>query len=72
MKDAEILTYVKASAAVLGIRLDDDGAQRVAGHLKRTAALARDLEQAALAVTDEPAALYRLARPDGDVAHEGA
>lgn len=53
MSEAETLAYVKASAAVLGIPLDDARAQRVAGHLERTAAMAALLEQVPLAPENE-------------------
>jgi len=58
MKDGGILAYVRASAGLLDIPLDEGRARRVAGHLARTAAMAALLEDAALGVEDEPAALY--------------
>ena len=63
MKDEEMLDYVNAGAALMGLPLDAARARRVAEHLQRTAALAGLLEQAALVVSDEPAEVYRLARP---------
>lgn len=72
MTDAQILTYVKASAVVQGLLLDDARAQRVAGHLARTAQLAQLLEDAPLEDDEELAEIYRpLAFPlmrDGEAA----
>ena len=56
--DLAMISYVKAAAAVLALPLDEAQAQRVAAHLARTAALARQLEQAPLAPADEPAQVY--------------
>ena len=56
--DAQVLAYVKAAAAVLALPLDDERAQRVAMHLARTAAMARELEGFALEAGEEPAELY--------------
>jgi len=61
MNDDEILSYVKAAAAVLDLPLDEARALRVAAHLARTAELARLLESAALGLEDEPAGTYRAA-----------
>jgi hypothetical protein len=58
MSDAQILNYVKASAAALGFELDDARLERVATHLARTAALAKSLESLPLDVADEPAEIY--------------
>ncbi|MBI5908138.1 MAG: DUF4089 domain-containing protein [Burkholderiales bacterium] len=58
MTDIEVLNYVKASAAALGLSLDEARAQRVAMHLARTATLAQQLETLSLAVSDEPAEIY--------------
>ncbi|MGE0331903.1 MAG: DUF4089 domain-containing protein [Ramlibacter sp.] len=58
MNDEQILTYVKASAAAMGIPLDAARAQRVAGHLERTAALAALLERVPLAPEDELAEIF--------------
>lgn len=63
MDEADVLGYVNAAAAVLQLPLSPARAQRVAEHLNRTVAMARLLEQAALLVDDEPAEIYRLARP---------
>jgi hypothetical protein len=59
MTDAEVLAYVKASAALQGLPLDDAHAQAVALHLARTAQLAQLLDDAALAPDDELAEIYR-------------
>lgn len=67
MKDEELLAYVKASAALQGLQLDEARARRVAQQLSRTAALAQLLETAPLAPEHEPAELYRPADfPDTD------
>lgn len=58
MTDEEVLAYVKAAAPAVGLTLDDAQAARVAMHLARTAAFARQLDAAGLAETDEPAELY--------------
>jgi hypothetical protein len=58
MTEAEVLGYVQASAAALGLPLDAARARRVAGHLQRTAAMAQLLEQFPLAVDDELAEIY--------------
>jgi hypothetical protein len=62
MNDGDMLDYVKASAALMGLPLDAARAQRVAEHLQRTSALAALLEEAGLVVSDEPAEVYRLPR----------
>lgn len=69
MTEAEVLAYVQASAAALGLTLDEARAQRVAGHLQRTAAMARLLEQFPLAAEDELAEIYC---PRPPAAGEGA
>jgi Protein of unknown function (DUF4089) len=58
MNETQTLAYVQASAAALGVPLDAARAQRVAGHLQRTAALAQLLEQFPLAPEDELAEIY--------------
>jgi Protein of unknown function (DUF4089) len=58
MNDVEVLSYVKTSAQLLGLSLDEARAQRVAGHLARTAALAQLLDARPMEVGDEPAELY--------------
>ena len=59
MNETQILAYVKASAAAQGLVLDVERAQRVAGHLARTAHLAQLLEGFPLSVEVEPAELYQ-------------
>ncbi len=59
--DATILAYVKASAALLDLPLDDAWAQRVTVHLSRTAGMAKLLESVPLGVENEPAEVYRPA-----------
>jgi 1-carboxybiuret hydrolase subunit AtzG-like protein len=67
MDELRILAYVKASAALLELPLDEARARRVAAHLARTARMARLLESVALAVEDEPAEVYRPAPfPSGE------
>ena len=61
MSEDEALAYVRAAAALAGLPLDDARAQAVAMHLSRTAALAKLLEQAALAPEQEPAEIYKPA-----------
>ena len=56
--ESDMLSYVRAAAALLSLPLDDAQAERVAIQLAQTAALARRLDKAALAPTDEPASLY--------------
>lgn len=52
-----LVEYVKAAAAVLDLPLDEVRAQRVAGHLAISAALARALDAYPLQPHDEPAEL---------------
>ena len=59
MKDSEILAYIKASAVVQGLDMDDARAQRIAIHLTRTAHLAQLLEGFPLRVEHEPAEIYK-------------
>lgn len=56
--DAAIVQYVRASAALLDLPLDESAVQRVSAHLGRTAAMAAMLDGAMLTPEDEPAALY--------------
>ena len=63
MDGTTMAAYVSASAALLRLPMDEARARRVADHLQRTAAMARLLENAGLAATDEPAEVYRLERP---------
>lgn len=58
MLESELLPYVKASAAVLALPLDDEQVQRVALHLHHTARMARLLEGAELSPHDELAEIY--------------
>ncbi|OZI29774.1 hypothetical protein CAL29_16735 [Bordetella genomosp. 10] len=57
-EDPRILDYVKASAALLDLPLDDARALRVAAHLGRTQAMAALLDAVPLGVEDEPVALF--------------
>lgn len=50
--------YVKATAALLDLPLDDARAQRVAGHLALSAALAQALEAYPLPPEVEPAEVF--------------
>lgn len=61
MIDPDLVPYVRAVAAVMALPLDDARTHRVAMHLARTAALARQLEAHPLSPHDEPAAPYRPA-----------
>lgn len=63
MTETETLAYVKASAVALGIPLDAARAQRVAGHLERTAAL---LDKLPLSPEDE---LVEIFNPDPHRTH---
>ncbi len=55
----QVLPYVKASAALQGLPLDEARAQRVAAQLARTAALAQLLDGVTLLAHDELAEIYR-------------
>lgn len=71
MEETEVLAYVKAAAAALALPLDEAQAQRVAVHLARTAAMARQLDAYPLAEHDEPAEIYRPAAfPPAPGGHE--
>lgn len=59
MTDAEVLAYVKASAALQGLPLDEARAKAVAGHLVRTTYLAQLLGDTPLAPEDELAEIYK-------------
>lgn len=59
MTEGEVIAYVRASAALHGIPMDEARTQRVAQHLARTAQLAQLLEEAPLAPHDEPAEIYK-------------
>ena len=58
MNAQQALDYVRASAVALQLPLDDARAERVAGHLQRTAQIAAGLETVPLAPEDEPVALF--------------
>jgi hypothetical protein len=58
MSEGEMLAYVKATAALLELPLDEARAQAVALHLARTAAMARMLDAVPLAPADEIAEIY--------------
>ena len=58
MNEADVLNYVKSTAALLGIPMDEARAARVASHLQRTAAMAALLDAANLSVDDELAEIY--------------
>ena len=61
MTDEEVLAYVKATATMLALPLDEARAQRVAAHLTRTAMLARLVDDAPLGVEVELAEIYKPA-----------
>jgi hypothetical protein len=61
MTDEEVLAYVKTTATVLALPLDEARAQRVAGHLSRTAMMAKLLGNAPLGVEVELAEIYKPA-----------
>jgi hypothetical protein len=58
MTNDEVLAYVRATATLLTLPLDDARALRVAEHLVRTATLAQLLDDAPLAPEDEIAEIY--------------
>ena len=55
MTSRDMLAYVKATAALLELPLDDARAERVAGHLALSASLAQALQAYPLAPEAEPA-----------------
>ncbi len=59
MTDEDVLAYVKASAALQGLPLDEARAQAVAVHLARTAHLAQLLNDAPMSPEDELAEIYK-------------
>ena len=61
MSEDEVLAYVKATASLLALPLDEARAKAVAAHLGRTVAMAKLLEKAELAPEDELAEIYRPA-----------
>ena len=58
MNPPDILAYVKATATMLDLPLDPARAERVAGHLTLSAALAKALEAYPLPPEVEPAQVY--------------
>jgi hypothetical protein len=66
VSEDEVLAYVKATASLLSLPLDEARAQAVAVHLGRTAAMATLLEKAALAPEHELAEIYRPAPFPGE------
>ena len=58
MNEADVLNYLKSTAALLGIPMDAARAARVASHLQRTVAMAALLDAANLSVDDELAEIY--------------
>ncbi len=58
MQSDDVLAYIKASAKLLALPLDDERALRVAQHMERTAGLARLLETATLSPEDELTEIY--------------
>ncbi len=58
MKDSDVLAYVKATAALLALPLDEARAQRVATHLGRTALIADALLAYPLSHEAEPAEVF--------------
>ena len=61
MNDIETLNYVRAAATALGLPLDEARALRVAGHLQRTAHMAKLLEDVPTAPEHELAEIYKPA-----------
>jgi Protein of unknown function (DUF4089) len=69
MTDDEVLAYVKASAKLQGLPLDEGQARAVAVHLTRTAHLASLLENTPLGPEQELAEIYKpLAFPPNEIA----
>lgn len=61
MEETEVLDYVRATARMLALPLDDARARAVAMHLGRTVAIARVLDGVPLAAHEELAEIYRPA-----------
>ena len=59
MTDEEAIHYVKASATLQGLMLDDARAKAVAAHLARTAQLAQLLDGVPMGPDDELSEIYR-------------
>jgi hypothetical protein len=71
MTEDEVLAYVKASATLQGLPLDEVRARAVAVHLARTAHLASLLEATPLAPEQELVEIYKpLAFPPTDNGHK--
>lgn len=58
MNEADVLNYVRSTATLLGIPVDDERARRVASHLQRTVAMAAMLDAANLPAHAELAEIY--------------
>jgi hypothetical protein len=58
MSEDEVLAYVKATAALLELPLQEERARAVSLHLARTAAMARMLDAVPLAPANEIAEIY--------------
>ena len=58
MNEADVLNYVRSTATLLGIPVDDERARRVASHLQRTVAMAAMLDAANLPADAELAEIY--------------
>jgi len=58
MNEADVLNYVRSTATLLGIPVDDERARRVASHLQRTVAMAAMLDAANLPANAELAEIY--------------
>jgi Protein of unknown function (DUF4089) len=54
----QVIFYVRATATLLDLPLEDSRIQRVADHLIRTAAMAKQLEGMRLEADVEPAQVY--------------
>ena len=61
LPDPELIDYVRTSARLLELPLDDAQVQRVAEHLARTKAMVAALQALPLAPGDELAEIYRPA-----------
>jgi hypothetical protein len=69
LPDTELIDYVRSSARLLELPLDEAQVKRVATHLTRTKAMAAALQALPLAPGDELAEIYRPAPfPDEDPA----
>jgi len=67
MIEADSLAYVRASAAMLRLPLDDEQVVRVAAHLQRTAAMAQQLDQLSMPPELELAEIFRPKEPEAQV-----